>query len=104
MLFGFEHTTLGELLCAFAYASDLAFGLQLDDSLRSCYLAVRLAERLGLSDDDRTAVYYIALLKDAGCTSWTTELANAWQTDEIVARRDLLIFSNPSDSTPQGVR
>ncbi len=94
---GPSHFTLGELLCAFAYASDLAFGLQLDDSLRSCYMAYRLAERLGLREDELAAVYYIALLKDAGCTSWTTELADAWQTDEIVARRELLIFGNPSD-------
>jgi HD-GYP domain-containing protein (c-di-GMP phosphodiesterase class II) len=88
---------LGELLCAFAYASDLAFGLQLDDSLRSCYLAFRIADQLDIPDDERTAVYYTALLKDAGCTSWTTELANAWQTDEIVARRELVIFGNPND-------
>ena len=89
--------TLGQLLCAFAYASDLAFGLQLDDSLRSCYLAWRLAERLGLGDDELAAVYYTALMKDAGCTAWTTELASAWQTDEIAARRELVIFSDPSD-------
>ena len=89
--------TMGQLLCAFAYASDLAFGLQLEDSLRSCYLAFRIAKQLGLSDNECTAAYYTALLKDAGCTSWTTELATAWQTDEIVARRELLIFSNPQD-------
>ena len=41
--------TMGELLCAFAYASDLAFGLQLDDALRSCYLAFRIADRMGLA-------------------------------------------------------
>ncbi len=82
---------MGELLCAFAYASDLAFGLQWEDSLRSCYVAVRLAERLSLSEDDQAATYYAALLKDAGCISWTTELARVWQTDEIVARRELII-------------
>ena len=89
--------TLAELLCAFAYASDLAFGLQLEDTMRSAYLALRLAQRLNLSDVDARAAYYTALLKDCGCTSWTTELATAWQTNEIVARRDLLIFSNPHD-------
>src|SRR5215216_7487473 len=86
--------TMGELLCAFAYATDLAFGLQLEDSLRSCYVAVRLAKTLGLSRDERAMAYYTALLKDAGCTSWTTELAQAWQTDEIAARRELLILGD----------
>ncbi len=89
--------TMGQLLCAFAYASDLAFGLQLEDSIRSCYFAFRLAQQLGLSDEECTAAFYAALLKDAGCTSWTTELATAWQTDEITARRDLYIFSDPQN-------
>src|SRR5829696_1026847 len=83
--------TMGELLCAFAYASDLAFGLQLEDSLRACYVAARTADALGLPEEERAATYYAALLKDAGCTSWTTELATVWQTDEIVARRELII-------------
>jgi hypothetical protein len=69
-------TSMGELLGAFAFASDLAFGLPLDDSLRSCYLATRIAEHLCASEDERMTVYYTALLKDAGCTSWTSELAN----------------------------
>lgn len=89
--------TMGQLLCAFAYASDLAFGLQLEDSLRSCYVAVRLVEALGLSEEERASAYYAALLKDAGCTSWTTELARAWQTNEIVARHELIIYDGTAN-------
>src|SRR5687767_412083 len=89
-----ERTSMGELLGAFAYASDLAFGLQLEDSLRSCYFATHLAERMGLAHEDRLTVYYTALLKDAGCTSWTSELARFWQSDEIMARRELIIFTD----------
>ena len=88
---------MGQLLCSFAYASDLAFGLQFEDSLRSAYLALRLAEELGLSEEECRTAYYCALLKDAGCTSWTTELAAAWQTNEIVARRELFIFRDAND-------
>jgi HD-GYP domain-containing protein (c-di-GMP phosphodiesterase class II) len=85
---------MGELLGAFAFASDLAFGLTLEDSLRTCYLATRLADHMGLSEEDRLTAYYTALLKDAGCTSWTSELAQIWQTNEIVARRDLILFTD----------
>src|SRR5215212_5432647 len=92
------HATMAELLCAFAYANDLAFGLQLEDTLRSCYLAWRIAGQLGLPEQLRSDVYVTALLKDAGCTSWTTELAEAWQTDEITARRELMLFGNAEDS------
>src|SRR5688572_21868721 len=64
---GRSRTSMGELLGAFAYASDLAFGLHLEDSLRSCFVTMRIAEHLGLSEDERLNVYYTALLKDAGC-------------------------------------
>jgi HD-GYP domain-containing protein (c-di-GMP phosphodiesterase class II) len=85
---------MGELLGAFAFASDLAFGLQLEDSLRSCYLASRIAEQMQLSEAEKLTVYYTSLLKDAGCTSWTSELARVWQGDEIAARRELMIFTD----------
>lgn len=87
--------SVAEVLCAFAYANDLAFGLQLEDTLRSSYLAWRIAGELGVSATDRHDAYVTALLKDAGCTSWTTELASAWHGDEIAARRDLVIFTPP---------
>ena len=87
------------LLGAFAFANDLAFGLAQDDSVRSCYLAIRIAEQLELPASDRRVVYYAALLKDAGCTSWTSTLADFWGTDEIAARRDLVIFGG-GDTLP----
>jgi HD-GYP domain-containing protein (c-di-GMP phosphodiesterase class II) len=96
-----EHrVTVAEVLCAFAYANDLAFGLQLEDTLRSSYLAWRIAGELGVSGSERHDAYVTALLKDAGCTSWTTELASAWHGDEIAARRELLIFTPPGAMPP----
>jgi HD-GYP domain-containing protein (c-di-GMP phosphodiesterase class II) len=83
---------MGELLGAFAFASDLAFGLELEDSLRSCYIATRLAQELGMPDEQRIATYYASLFKDAGCTSWTSVMASMLRTDEITARRERLIF------------
>jgi hypothetical protein len=55
---------------------------------------MRLAEELGYSLDECAAVYYTAMLKDAGCTCWTSTLAEIWQTDEIAARRDLFLFGD----------
>lgn len=91
--------TAAEVLCAFAYANDLAFGLQLEDTLRSSYLAWRIACAMGLPAEECRDAYVTALLKDAGCTSWTTELASAWQGDEIAARLDLLVFT-PAGALP----
>lgn len=81
---------------AIAFAGDLAFGFRFEDSVRSCYAGMRLAEELDLSADERLAIYYTGLLKDAGCTCWTSQLAAFWMTDEIVARRELLVFGDPT--------
>jgi HD-GYP domain-containing protein (c-di-GMP phosphodiesterase class II) len=64
-------------------------GQEMEEGLRSCYLAVRIAEELALPDADRTTVYYGALLKHAGCTCSGSALADLFETDEIAARRDI---------------
>ena len=79
------------MLGALAFASDLAFGVEVEAGARSCLIAVRIAERMGLGAEDRSAVYYTALLKDAGCTAMTGTLAEFWKTDEITARRELIL-------------
>lgn len=86
--------TLGSLLQTFAFATDLALGMEMSDGLRSCYVAMRLSDEMGLSEQDRVTVYYTALLKDVGCTCQTTDLAEFWRTDEIAARRDGWIASS----------
>ena len=61
---------------------------------------MHLAETLRLSDDDRAALFYSELLKDAGCTAYTSQLAALWLADELVAKRDLQFFrdaANPLD-------
>ena len=73
---------------ALAYATDLATGHSRDFALRSCVLAVRLAERAGLDEHARRAVYHQALLRFIGCNADTHLLAEAWG-DEITLRREL---------------
>ena len=83
--------TLGELLITFAFAGDLAMGLEMEDGVRACYVADCIAEEMRLPLEDRVTIYYASLLKDAGCTCWTAPEADFWQTpDEIEARRELL--------------
>lgn len=57
---------MSELISSLSLALDLAAGQPLEHSARTCYIGMRLAERLGLSREDRTGVYYGALLKDVG--------------------------------------
>ena len=50
--------------------------------LRQCLIATRLADRIGLSDDERAGVYYTALLINVGCHSDAHEQAK-WFGDDI---------------------
>jgi hypothetical protein len=74
-----------DFLMALAYATDLATGHSRDFALRSCVLAMRFAEILGLDIDQRRSVYHQALLRYIGCNADTHLLASAFG-DEIALR------------------
>jgi hypothetical protein len=74
-----------DFLMALAYATDLATGQSRDFALRSCVLAMRLAEAAGLDDHERSNVYHQALLRYIGCNADTHLLASAFG-DEIAMR------------------
>lgn len=91
---------MADVLGGFSLATDLAAGLHPEHGARSCYIGMHLAEVLGLADEDRIALFYAELLKDAGCTAYTSQIAALWLADELVARRELLFFrdkTNPLD-------
>lgn len=75
-----------DFLMALAYATDLATGQSRDFALRSCVLAMRLAEVAGLDNHERRNVYHQALLRYIGCNADTHLLASAFG-DEIALRR-----------------
>ena len=90
---------------ALAYATDLATGHSRDFALRSCVLAMRMADAAGLDDAMRRAIYHQALLRYIGCNADTHLLAAAWG-DEIALRRELqgLDFGNRAEFAAVFVR
>ncbi len=83
-----------DLLGAFSLASDLAMGLHMEHGARSCYIGVHIAQEMELPLEQRTDLYYSELLKDAGCTTYTSQLASSWLVDELAVKRDLQFFRN----------
>ncbi len=77
-----------DFLMVLAYATDLATGQSRDFALRSCVLAMRLADAAGLDRHERRNVYHQALLRYIGCNADTHLLASAFG-DEIALRQDL---------------
>lgn len=78
---------LAELVAAVSLASDLGLGQPMEHLLRSCRLGLRLAGSVGLSEDERAIVYYVALLGWVGCHAESHEQA-AWFGDEIAMKAD----------------
>src|SRR4029079_8640760 len=61
--------SLSEVLSALSCALDLTEGAPDGHSMSTCLIGMRIAEAIGLEPDQRSALYYALLLKDAGCSS-----------------------------------
>ena len=66
--------TLADLLAAFSLATDLGLGQPMSHLLRAWQIAVRLADRLGVSVDPPT-LFYVAMLAWVGCVADAPEVA-----------------------------
>jgi hypothetical protein len=76
---------LAELVAALSLGIDLGFGQPMEHVLRQCLIALRLADDIGLDDEDREAVYYSALLVNVGCHTDAHEQAK-WMGDDIALK------------------
>ena len=79
------HIRLAELVAALSLGIDLGFGQPMEHVLRQCLIALRLAEGIGLDEQQRAVVYYTALLVNVGCHSDAHEQAK-WFGDDIALK------------------
>jgi len=78
---------LAELVAALSLATDLGLGVPQEHVLRQTTIASRLAGLAGLSQSQRTSVYYTSLLAWVGCVSDSHEMAK-WFGDDQRVRAD----------------
>jgi len=76
---------LAELVAALSLGIDLGFGQPMEHVLRQCLIGLRIAEQLGLEEDERAVVYYTALLVNVGCHTDAHEQAK-WFGDDIALK------------------
>jgi HD-GYP domain-containing protein (c-di-GMP phosphodiesterase class II) len=86
---------LAELVAALSLGVDLGFGQPMEHALRQCLIALRLAERVGLDEEERSVVYYTAMLVSVGCHSDAHEQAK-WFGDDIGLKSDKYGYEFPS--------
>jgi putative nucleotidyltransferase with HDIG domain len=77
---------LSEVLSALSHALDITEGQPRGHAERSCLIAMKLAEGLGLDDDGRSSIFYASLLKDSGCSSNAGRVAALFGADDAVVK------------------
>ena len=86
------------VLAGLSLATDLGAGAPLEESLKRCVVATRLARAAGCADTEVGDVLYTALLQHLGCTAYSHESARVWGDDLVSTRLAFLTdFSDPKD-------
>ncbi|MEQ1690494.1 MAG: HD domain-containing phosphohydrolase [Gemmatimonas sp.] len=84
------HTVrLAEVISALTYALDLTEGQRPGHTLRTALIAMRLGGELGLDAESLGALYYAALLKDAGCSSNAARMASLFGSSDQNVKREM---------------
>lgn len=80
---------MSDVISALSYALDLTEGQPMGHAVRSCLLGMRLADLLQLSVEQKSDLYYAALLKDAGCSSNAARMYDILGGDERKAKQEI---------------
>jgi putative nucleotidyltransferase with HDIG domain len=80
---------LSDLISALSYALDLTEGQPMGHAVKCCLLAMRLADILQLSVQQKSDLYYATLLKDAGCSSNAARMYEILGGDERKAKQEV---------------
>ena len=84
---GHQPVRRAELVALLSLGTDLGLGQPMEHMIRACLIGLRLADRLGLADDERTVVYYSGLLAWVGCHTDAYEQAK-WLGDDTAVKSD----------------
>jgi HD-GYP domain-containing protein (c-di-GMP phosphodiesterase class II)/DNA-binding CsgD family transcriptional regulator len=79
-----------ELLGGLSLVTDIGTGSPLEESLKRCLVATRLARISGCTEPEVSDVLYTALLQHLGCTAYAHEMARVWGDDIVTARVSFL--------------
>jgi HD-GYP domain-containing protein (c-di-GMP phosphodiesterase class II) len=86
------------LLGGLSITTDLGTGAPVEESLKRCLVATRLARAVGVTDEEASDVLYASLLQHLGCTAYAHEVADVWGDDMAAARLAFRTdFTEPAD-------
>ena len=82
-----EQVKVSEVLSALSFALDVVEGQPEGHVVRSCYIGMTIGERLGLTEEQLSALFYALLLKDSGCSSNASKMSALFDADDFEAKR-----------------
>ena len=77
---------LAEVIAALSHALDLTEGQPVGHAQRTCAIGMELGERLDLPGEQRRALLYALLLKDAGCSSSAARMTELFAADDLALK------------------
>lgn len=78
---------LAEVVALLSLGTDLGLGQPMEHMIRACLIALRMADDIGLDQDERAVVYYAGLLAWVGCHTDAYEQAK-WLGDDTILKSD----------------
>lgn len=101
-----DRVRLAELCAATSLLTDLGTGQPTEHGLRTCRIAMRLADALELDPAVRGEVYYVSLLRFLGCTADAAEVAALAGGDEVrfLAGMAPVAMGSPREEIAQMIR
>jgi HD-GYP domain-containing protein (c-di-GMP phosphodiesterase class II) len=82
---------LAELVALLSLGTDLGLGQPMEHVIRESLIALQLADRLGLDEQEREVLYYSGLLAWVGCHTDAYEQAK-WFGDDLAVKADAYTF------------
>jgi HD-GYP domain-containing protein (c-di-GMP phosphodiesterase class II) len=80
-----------DIISALSFALDLTEGQPMGHAVNCCVIGMRIAEKLALSQEMRSDLYYALLLKDAGCSNNAARMAQIFGGDDTKAKREVKV-------------
>ena len=84
--------SLSDLLGAMSHALDMTEELPAGHSTRAAWIALRIADELAMTREQKRNLFYSTLLKDAGCSSNSARLCEIYRADDLALKRDFRIL------------
>jgi HD-GYP domain-containing protein (c-di-GMP phosphodiesterase class II) len=79
---------LSHVISAMSAALDITGGQPAGHAARSCLIGMRLADVLELDSQERSPLFYALLLKDAGCSTNSSRIAELFGHDDLAVKYD----------------